>query len=120
MMNFFLTAPSESLIVMDITTGIQYWAEILKQKLIDGQKRTIELSTKEATDLIENLESVARDAVRTAQAHEKLKFHCAYGDYAAKICTDLKAGPKKCAQLEPLVNVLAKKDFTRGIYYIEW
>lgn len=101
-MNFFLTAPSESLIVMDITTGIQYWAEILKQKLIDGQKRTIELSTKEATDLIENLETAA-------QAHEKLKFHCAYGDYAAKICTDLKAGPKKCAQLEPLVNVLAKK-----------
>lgn len=76
-MNFFLTASSESLIVMDITTGIQYWAEILKQKLIDGQKRTIELSTKEATDLIENLESVARDAVRTAQAHEKLKFHMA-------------------------------------------
>lgn len=109
MMNFFLTAPSESLIVMDITTGIQYWAEILKQKLIDGQKRTIELSTKEATDLIENLESAARDAVRTAQAHEKLKFHCAYGDYAAKICTDLKAEPKKCAQLEPIVNILAKK-----------
>lgn len=51
----------------------------------------------------------AKDVARTAQAHEKLKFHCAYGDYAAKICTDLKAGPEKCAQLEPLVNVLAEK-----------
>lgn len=108
-MNFFRTAASKSLIVMDSTNGILYWAEILKRKLIDGQKRAIALSTKEATDLIQNLESVARDAVRTAQAHEKLKFHCAYGDYAAKICTDLKAGPKKCAQLEPLVNVLAEK-----------
>lgn len=38
-----------------------------------------------------------------------MKFHCAYDDYGAKICTDSKSGPKKCAQLEPLVNALAEK-----------
>lgn len=94
---------------MNTTTGIQHWAEILKQKLLDGERRAIELSDEEATKLIYNLESFAKDAVRTAQAHEQLKFHCAYGDYAAKICTDLKAGPEKCAQLETLVNVLAER-----------
>lgn len=94
---------------MDNKTGIQYWAENLKQKLIDGERRTIELSNEEASDLIQNLESFARDAVRTVQEHEKLKIHCAYGDYAAKICTDLKAEPRRCAQLEPLVNILAEK-----------
>lgn len=104
--NFLLTGPSELLIVMNTTTGIQHWAEILKRKLFDGERWAIELSDEEATKLIYNLESFAKDAVRTAQAHEQLKFHCAYG---AKICTDLEAGPEKCAQLEPLVNVLAER-----------
>lgn len=94
---------------MDTTTSTQHWANILKQKLMHGEKRTIELSDEEATKLIDNLESFAKDAVRKAQANEKLKLYCAYGDYAAKICTDLNAGSEKCAQLEPLVNALAEK-----------
>ena len=94
---------------MDTTAGIQYWAEILKQKLTDGERRIIELSNEEASDLIGNLESFARDAVRAARAYENLKFHCAYGNYAAKSCTDLKAGLKRCIQLKPLVNILAEK-----------
>lgn len=63
----------------------------------------------EAFDIIKNLESFARDAVGTAEDDEKLQFHCAYGNYAAKLCTDLKAGPRKCAQLELPVNILAEK-----------
>lgn len=107
--NFFPTAPPKSRTFMDIKTSIQFWANNQKQKLTDGEKRTIELSNEEASDLIKSLESFAREAVGIAEEYEKLKFHCAYGDYAAKICTDLKARPRKCAQLEFPVNTLAEK-----------
>lgn len=97
---------------MEPGCGINHlsFVQSLKQKLQDCKGNPIEICHEEASGLVRHLELSAQELARLARKYKQLHFHCAYGDYASKLCKDLKLeSSKRFKALQPSASSLSDK-----------
>lgn len=83
------------------------FVQSLTQKLQDCEGNPIEISQKEACQLVQHLKLLAGKLAGLDKSYQQLHFHCTYGDYASELCKDLKKDSSKA--LQPSASDLSDK-----------